>query len=125
MRSATTDPDEPGSETALYAAMELLGQRWVLRVVWELEPGPLGFLELRRRMGNCSSSMLAERLATLTQVGILEKHPDKSYSLTPHRGATLGEALEPLWQWADKHSDTLTKATRTRPDAGQNARKRG
>lgn len=39
------------------AAMELLGQRWMLRVVWDLEPGPLRFLELRHRMDNCSSSV--------------------------------------------------------------------
>ena len=53
--------EDPDPEVV--AAMDLLGQRWVLRIVWELEPGSLGFLELRRRMGNCSSSVLATRLA--------------------------------------------------------------
>lgn len=103
--------------------MELLGQRWVLRVVWELEPGPLGFLELRRRMGNCSSSMLADRLARLADAGIVEKLPDKSYELTAHRGMELGAALEGLWVWADKNAATLVANSR-RVEAGENARRR-
>ncbi|BDH55500.1 helix-turn-helix domain-containing protein [Tsukamurella sp. PLM1] len=88
------DPDP-----AVVAAMELLGQRWVLRIVWELEPGSLGFLELRRRMGNCSSSVLATRLALLVEKGIARKLPDKQYELTT-RGEALGRALWPVWDWA-------------------------
>lgn len=124
MRSASTP--EPGAaepEAGIYAAMDLLGQRWVLRVIWELEPGPLGFLELRRRMGNCSSSMMADRLATLTQAGLVDKHADKSYELTPHRGAELAAALEYLWQWADVNARSLITTTR-RAEAGENARRR-
>ncbi|NNG97676.1 helix-turn-helix transcriptional regulator [Gordonia araii NBRC 100433] len=102
--------------------MDLLGQRWVLRVVWELEPGPLGFLELRRRMGNCSSSMLADRLATLGEAGIVHKLTDKSYELTP-KGVALGISLEPLWEWADDHTGALA-ADWQRISAGENARRR-
>jgi DNA-binding HxlR family transcriptional regulator len=84
--------------------MELLGQRWMLRVVWELEPGPLGFLELRRRMGNCSSSMLSVRLQTLQSAGVIVKRPDKSYELTAV-GTELGRALEPLWSWSERWNE--------------------
>lgn len=87
------------SEPELLAAMDLLGQRWVLRIVWELEPGALGFLELRRRMGNCSSSVLAARLALLVEKGIAIKLADKQYELSD-RGAALGRALWPIWDWA-------------------------
>ncbi|MFB7723385.1 MULTISPECIES: winged helix-turn-helix transcriptional regulator [unclassified Nocardia] len=93
MRSAS-EPPAPA-----LAAMELFGQRWMLRVVWELEPGPLGFLELRRRMGNCSSSMLSVRMQRLTEAGVVVKKADKSYELTT-AGKELGTALKPLWQWA-------------------------
>ncbi|WP_062999563.1 winged helix-turn-helix transcriptional regulator [Nocardia mikamii] len=81
------------------AAMELLGQRWMLRIVWELTPGPLGFLELRRRMDNCSSSMLSVRLQTLCGAGVIVKRADKAYELTT-AGSELVRALEPLWVWA-------------------------
>ena len=126
MRSATNHESEvPSAEAAIYAAMDLLGQKWVLRVIWELEPGPLGFLELRRRMGNCSSSVLADRLNTLGHAGIVQKLADKSYELTAHGGAELGVALESVWQWADTRSDALTGVP-GHPDTGavQNARRR-
>lgn len=84
--------------------MELLGQRWVLRIVWELEPGALGFLELRRRMGNCSSSMLSERLQQLQAARIVTKLPDRSYELTTPTGVELGAALQSVWDWSGRWS---------------------
>ncbi|MET8873834.1 helix-turn-helix domain-containing protein [Nocardia sp. NPDC004604] len=81
--------------------MDLIGQRWILRVLWELEPGRLGFLELRRRMGNCSSSMLSTRLQHLQSAGVIIKSPDKTYELTP-AGQELTEALQPLWNWSER-----------------------
>lgn len=80
--------------------MDLLGQRWMLRVIWELEPGSLGFLELRRRMGNCSSSMLSERLQQLMVAGLAVKNDAGAWELTL-AGAQLGAALSSLWEWAD------------------------
>ncbi len=91
--------DDPANAPVL-AAMELLGQRWVLRIVWELEPGPLGFLELRRRMGNCSSSMLAERLQQLYAADLTTKNDTGAWELTVG-GHALGTALAPLWDWTE------------------------
>ncbi len=89
--------------------MELLGQRWMLRVIWELEPGPLGFLALRRRMGNCSSSMLSVRMQRLQETGVVLKKSDKSYELTT-AGRELAVALKPLWQWSDRWGQNLERA---------------
>lgn len=85
----------------MLATMELIGQRWILRVLWELEPGCLGFLELRRRMGNCSSSMLSTRLQHLQTAGVITKNADKTYELTP-AGLALTAALQPLWDWSER-----------------------
>lgn len=104
MRSANDSGRDPAQ--APKQAMELLGQRWMLRVIWELEPGPLGFLELRRRMDNCSSSMLSVRLQTLQTAGIIVKRPDKSYELT-YPGVELGRALERVWKWSDRWHETI------------------
>lgn len=71
---------------------------------YELEPGPLGFLELRRRMDNCSSSMLSERLQQLQNAGLIEKLADKSYELTPI-GCDLGAALQTVWDWSRRWTD--------------------
>ncbi|GAB2531575.1 winged helix-turn-helix transcriptional regulator [Nocardia heshunensis] len=113
MRSASQPPPAnsraDASATPLLAAMDLLGQRWMLRVIWELEPGPLGFLELRRRMGNCSSSMLSVRLQRLAEAGVVDKKPDKSYELTT-AGIELGHVLEPVWQWSERWAGNLEHA---------------
>nr|WP_245553136.1 helix-turn-helix domain-containing protein [Nocardia veterana] len=90
--------------SAPHAAMELLGQRWMLRIVWELEPGPLGFLELRRRMDNCSSSMFSVRLQALQEAGVIVKRADKAYELTD-AGSELARALQPLWAWSGRRLD--------------------
>lgn len=113
MRSAN-EPERPKqvsrtSPDSAIGAVELLGQRWILRVIWELEPGPLGFLELRRRMGNCSSSMLSERLQRLQHHGIVEKRADKAYELT-FAGTELGVALQGLWDWSERWSTTVFPA---------------
>ncbi|WP_433575810.1 winged helix-turn-helix transcriptional regulator [Nocardia brasiliensis] len=103
MRSANgATPPNGGRDPAnapILAAMELLGQRWMLRILWELEPGRLGFLELRRRMDNCSSSMLSVRLQHLQSAGLIVKNADKSYELTT-AGTGLTAALHPLWDWS-------------------------
>lgn len=88
----------------MLAAMELLGQRWMLRVLWELAPGRIGFLELRRRMGNCSSSVLSTRLQQLQHAGAIVKNPDKSYELTA-AGRELGTALEAVWDWSARWAE--------------------
>lgn len=92
--------DDP-ENAPLLAAMDLLGQRWVLRIIWELEPGPLGFLELRRRMGNCSSSMLSERLQQLSTAELTTKNDPGAWELTV-TGHALGQALAPVWDWAER-----------------------
>ncbi|MBF6175237.1 winged helix-turn-helix transcriptional regulator [Nocardia blacklockiae] len=102
MRSARR-PGAGRPQDPPHAAMELLGQRWMLRVIWELEPGPIGFLELRRRMGNCSSSMLSVRLQHLQGAGLALKRPDKAWELTAS-GQALGTALRPLWSWSRQWS---------------------
>ncbi|MET4050286.1 MULTISPECIES: helix-turn-helix domain-containing protein [unclassified Rhodococcus (in: high G+C Gram-positive bacteria)] len=103
MRSANEPPpDRSGNDeeaAAARSAMDLLGQRWSLRIVWELEAGQMGFLELRRRMDNCSSSMLAERLRQLQDAGIVEKNAKRAYELS-FAGIRLSQALEPLWDWS-------------------------
>ncbi|MEU4344435.1 helix-turn-helix domain-containing protein [Nocardia sp. NPDC023852] len=99
MRSANEAKPPRGRDAPTLAAMDLLGQRWMLRILWELEPERLGFLELRRRMDNCSSSMLSVRLQHLQSAGLIAKNPDKTYELTT-AGIELGAALQSVWEWS-------------------------
>ncbi|SKN50400.1 Putative transcriptional regulator, TetR family [Mycobacteroides abscessus subsp. abscessus] len=83
--------------------MDLLGQRWIMRVIWELQTGPLGFLELRRRMNNCSSSMLSERLQQLATADLAAKNSLGAWELT-NDGVHLAKALTSIGDWARARS---------------------
>jgi DNA-binding HxlR family transcriptional regulator len=81
------------------AALDLLGRRWSLRVLWELRDGPVGARELRARCDGMSPSVLYARLTELTDAGLVTQEADQRYCLT-NIGRTLGSALEPLDQWS-------------------------
>jgi DNA-binding HxlR family transcriptional regulator len=81
------------------AALDLLGRRWSLRVLWELRDGPVGARSLRERCDAMSPSVLYQRLGELTEAGLIAQDEDLRYELTELGGA-LGAALEPLDNWA-------------------------
>lgn len=81
------------------AALDLLGRRWALRILWELRGGPLGARALRDRCDRMSTSVLYERLADLTGAGVIEQDDRDEYRLTA-LGAELGAALAPLDAWS-------------------------
>ncbi|HTZ23100.1 MAG TPA: helix-turn-helix domain-containing protein [Streptosporangiaceae bacterium] len=106
-------PGQPvrGSTTGrpLMAAMDLLGRRWALRIVWELRHGPLGARALQSRCDQMSSSVLYERLDELTAAGLLARDEAGAYLLTDI-GAQLAPALQSLDAWAGRWSEALGRA---------------
>lgn len=108
----TPRPGHPvrGSTTGrpIMAAMDLLGRRWALRLIWELRDGPTGARQLLSRCAGLSSSVLYQRLAELTASGLITSSTD-GYRLTP-LGAALGQALAPLDAWAATWSEQLADA---------------
>jgi DNA-binding HxlR family transcriptional regulator len=92
-----------GSRTGrpVMAALDLLGRRWALRVLFELGHAPQGFRELQARCGDVSSSVLRERLVELVDARLLEQDPGGHYALAP-LGRELGRALAPLDAWAQR-----------------------
>ncbi|HEX7442582.1 MAG TPA: helix-turn-helix domain-containing protein [Acidimicrobiales bacterium] len=82
------------------AAMDLLGRRWALRILWELRDGPIGARALRDRCDGMSSSVLYDRLRELGDAALIEQADNDAYSLT-ETGAALGRALRPLDDWAE------------------------
>jgi DNA-binding HxlR family transcriptional regulator len=85
----------------LMAALDLLGQRWTLRILWELRKGPLGFRELQARCDAMSASVLSTRLKDMQAQRLLEVHPDDGWGLTGH-GHSLLRVLAPLSDWSER-----------------------
>lgn len=90
-----------GSTTGrpLMAALDLLGRRWALRLLWELRGGPLGARALKARCDDMSSSVLYERIGELVEAGLVRQTDTRDYELTT-LGQSLREAIEPLDRWA-------------------------
>lgn len=87
------------------AALDLLGRRGALRVVWELsERGQLTFRALQEAC-ETNPGLLNSRLKELRALAIVD-HADGGYFLTEH-GTGLAAALEPLTRWATAWSADL------------------
>jgi DNA-binding HxlR family transcriptional regulator len=86
------------------SALDLLGRRWALRLVWELRRSALAFSELRERTG-ISPSVLSARLGELTDARIVERDTGRRYRLSG-RGRELARLLYELNRWAEQKHHT-------------------
>lgn len=100
----TPKPGRPvrGSTTGrpIMALLDLLGRRWMLRILWELRSEALGFRVLQERCDTMSPSVLSQRLTELQEAGIVTRNSNGEYFLTKE-GLELLQALAPLQEWAN------------------------
>jgi DNA-binding HxlR family transcriptional regulator len=101
-----------GSTTGrpIMAALDLLGRRWCLRILWELRDGPRTFRGLREACDEVSPTVLNARLRELREAGLVEA-AGTGYELTA-TGASLGEALKPLQAWSESWARSWRRRNR-------------
>lgn len=89
-----------GSTTGrpIMVLLDILGQRWTLRILWELRDERCTFRELRARCEDVSPTLLNKRLKTLRELDLIDHNAD-GYGLTAF-GAELGVQLGDLDRWA-------------------------
>ena len=99
-----------GSSTGrpVMVLLDLLGQRWTLRILWELEGGAETFRGLQARCGGISPTVLNARLKALREACLVEAGPD-GYQMTPD-GRALGQHLLALDAWARDWADRRAAA---------------
>ena len=85
--------------------LDQLGQKWTLRILWELRAGRLTFRELQSRCENVSPTLLNKRLKELRELKLIN-HEAGGYGFT-RLGEELGEQLEILNQWSGKWARKL------------------
>ncbi|SNT19854.1 transcriptional regulator, HxlR family [Actinomadura meyerae] len=95
----------PGSYICgIDAAMDVIGGKWKVLILWALNERPHRFGELRRELPGVTEKVLAAQLRELEQDGIVHREaydevpPRVEYSLTA-LGVSLNEALAPLGAW--------------------------
>lgn len=86
------------AERPIMALLELIGRRWILRILWELRGEPLNFRALRERCERISPTVLNERLKALRAHNLVELSDD-GYQLSL-KGRELASQLVTLSAWA-------------------------
>lgn len=96
-----------GQDCALARALEVIGERWTLLVVRDAFYGVRRFSDFHAHL-DIPKAMLADRLSTLVEGGILARHPDPDhagrhlYELTG-AGRDLWPALHALLSWGSRN----------------------
>ena len=90
---------------ALADLVDLLGTKWVMRILWELRESALTFRALQAACGGLSPSVLNDRLRLLEQAQLITKE-HAGYALTK-QGVSLMEVQKPLAQWAQRWQRSL------------------
>lgn len=105
---------EANSGQPVMAVLDLVGQKWMLRILWELRDAPLTFRALRARCDNISPTVLNQRLGALREAGLVEL-TEAGYEPTELcRG--LGDILLQLTQWSRMWAATRSRGTDAGPD---------
>lgn len=113
-----TSPGAPRSRAARRAAalratspavtaLDVLGHKWVLRIIHSLGERTQRFCELQDALGGANSATLSQRLKLLEDEGLVERRaisampPWVEYSLTP-KGTDLRRAIAGVDLWAER-----------------------
>ncbi|MBL1067956.1 helix-turn-helix domain-containing protein [Streptomyces sp. 7-21] len=90
------------------AAIDVVGGKWKVLILWALHEETRRFGELRRLIPGVSEKVLIQQLRELEADQIVHREvyrevpPRVEYSLTDF-GVSLNEALAPLGAWGDRH----------------------
>ena len=104
MARKTVSQSVRGSTTGrpIMVLLDFLGQRWTLRILWELRDAPLSFRALRQRCDQVSPTVLNDRLKTLRELDLVQREDGTGYRLS-QAGEELESTLLALNHWAEKH----------------------
>ncbi|MCG8427386.1 MAG: helix-turn-helix transcriptional regulator [Chromatiales bacterium] len=105
-RTRSVKPGQPvrnsQSGQPIMVALDLLGRRWSLRILWCLrEHQHKSSRALQQECGISSPNVLMSRLKELREAGVVILEDGKGYALTD-LGLKLMKAMGPLAEWADE-----------------------
>lgn len=88
------------------ATLAVIGGRWKVPILWNLQAGCCRFGELTRRVEGVSQKMLTQQLRELESDGLVHREvypevpPKVEYSLTP-LGRSLQPVIDSLSRWGE------------------------
>lgn len=108
-------PDPYDRQCPCRDILDLVASRWSALLIGALEPGPLRFGALRRRVDGISQKVLSQTLRNLERSGILTRSvyptspPAVEYALTP-LGHSVAEPLGAIRGWSIRHLEEVQDA---------------
>jgi DNA-binding HxlR family transcriptional regulator len=106
----------------LEAALDVIGGKWKVLILWQCRTQPRRFGELKRLVPGISEKMLIQQLRQMEADGIVRRKvyhevpPKVEYSPTPF-GTSLQEALAPLCEWGSRHMARIATTLQSGPAA--------
>jgi DNA-binding HxlR family transcriptional regulator len=100
--------------SGLDTAIDVVGGKWKVLILWSLGEGAKRFGELKRAVEGVSEKMLIQHLRELERDEIVHREvhnvvpPKVEYSLTPF-GESLLTALGPLGAWGCEHKERVER----------------
>jgi DNA-binding HxlR family transcriptional regulator len=98
-----------GSTTGrpIMVLLDILGQRWTLRILWELGEARVNFRVLRLKCDDVSPTILNKRLKQLRALDLVDLDAG-GYGLTAHGKALAGQ-LVGLDVWASEWAKEISR----------------
>ncbi|MFE3191309.1 winged helix-turn-helix transcriptional regulator [Nocardia sp. NPDC059240] len=108
----STEGDAVNTVCGMSVAIDVVGGKWKMHLMWVLAEGPQRFGQIRRLLTGVSEKVLAENLRQMEASGVVHREiypeipPRVEYSLT-ELGWELSSALRPLEEWGDRNRDRV------------------
>lgn len=110
--------------------MDVLGGKWKLLILWQLQQGTKRYGELRTALQDITHKMLTQQLRELESDGIVHREvfhvvpPKVEYSLT-ERGNRLTTVMNSMAEWASafRVDESATSSTKKKVPASSTTKK--
>ncbi len=107
MKKNTIETGESSSGRPIMVLLDVMGQRWALRILWELRDARLTFRDLQKRCDDVSPTSLNTRLKELRALELVD-HNEQGFGHTKW-GRELGEHLLGLSKWSAQWAEEVLK----------------
>jgi len=94
------------SQRPIVQLIDILGKKWVLRILWELKESSCTFRELQSRCGDLSPTIINTRIKDLCAAQLVNKSPESGYALT-QLGYELIELFYPINDFANRWVESI------------------
>lgn len=96
-------------EHTVRSAIDLIGGKWTMKILWELLRDECRYADLRRRVTGISQKVLSSELSALVRSGLVEREvipttpPQVTYRITA-KGRSVDEVFAALHRWGHGHA---------------------